>query len=237
MAAATLALIVSGNAKKGDVIGTARIAGIMAAKRTHELIPLCHPHRPDSRSPSTSSPTTTLPGLRVTRDRQGRRPDRRRDGGADGGLGRLPDHLRHGQGGRPRHGDHRHPADREARRPLGQLEAESDEADGAAAGRRSDQRGSSAAVTPVDAEAVALGAAFGRTLADDLAAERTQPPFAASSMDGYAVRAADVAGARRRSSGWSAWPPPAPDITASSDPARRSASSPARRCRKAPTRC
>ena len=41
--AATLALIVEGNAKKGDVLGTARIAGIMAAKRTHELIPLCHP--------------------------------------------------------------------------------------------------------------------------------------------------------------------------------------------------
>jgi len=34
---------VSGNAKKGDVLGTARIAGIMAAKRTSELIPLCHP--------------------------------------------------------------------------------------------------------------------------------------------------------------------------------------------------
>jgi cyclic pyranopterin phosphate synthase len=43
MAAATLALILSGNAKKGDVLGAARIAGIMAAKRTHELIPLCHP--------------------------------------------------------------------------------------------------------------------------------------------------------------------------------------------------
>jgi cyclic pyranopterin phosphate synthase len=43
MSKATLALIVSGNAKKGDVLGTARIAGIMAAKRTSELIPLCHP--------------------------------------------------------------------------------------------------------------------------------------------------------------------------------------------------
>jgi len=43
MSEATLALIVSGNAKKGDVLGTARIAGIMAAKRTAELIPLCHP--------------------------------------------------------------------------------------------------------------------------------------------------------------------------------------------------
>ncbi|UOK70043.1 cyclic pyranopterin monophosphate synthase MoaC [Ancylobacter polymorphus] len=42
MQAETLELILSGNAKKGDVIGTARLAGIMAAKRTHELIPLCH---------------------------------------------------------------------------------------------------------------------------------------------------------------------------------------------------
>ncbi len=39
----TLALIRDGLAKKGDVIATARIAGIMAAKRTHDLIPLCHP--------------------------------------------------------------------------------------------------------------------------------------------------------------------------------------------------
>jgi len=35
--------VLAGNAKKGDVLGAARIAGIMAAKRTHELIPLCHP--------------------------------------------------------------------------------------------------------------------------------------------------------------------------------------------------
>jgi cyclic pyranopterin phosphate synthase len=39
----TLALIRSGNAKKGDVLGVARLAGIMAAKRTSDLIPLCHP--------------------------------------------------------------------------------------------------------------------------------------------------------------------------------------------------
>ena len=43
MSKATLELTVSGNARKGDVLGTARIAGIMAAKRTSELIPLCHP--------------------------------------------------------------------------------------------------------------------------------------------------------------------------------------------------
>ncbi len=39
----TFIMILEGNAKKGDVISVARLAGIMAAKRTHELIPLCHP--------------------------------------------------------------------------------------------------------------------------------------------------------------------------------------------------
>ncbi len=43
MQAGTLALLQSGETPKGDVLATARIAGIMAAKRTHELIPLCHP--------------------------------------------------------------------------------------------------------------------------------------------------------------------------------------------------
>ena len=43
MQPATLALIESGTAKKGDVLGIARIAGIMAAKKTSDLIPLCHP--------------------------------------------------------------------------------------------------------------------------------------------------------------------------------------------------
>ena len=43
MSKATLELVLSGQAKKGDVLGTARLAGIMAAKRTSELIPLCHP--------------------------------------------------------------------------------------------------------------------------------------------------------------------------------------------------
>lgn len=43
MKPATLDLILAGNAKKGDVLGVARIAGIMAAKKTSDLIPLCHP--------------------------------------------------------------------------------------------------------------------------------------------------------------------------------------------------
>jgi cyclic pyranopterin monophosphate synthase len=61
----TLDLIVSGNAKKGDVIGVARIAGIMAAKRTHELIPLCHP-LPITGVTVDIEPDESLPGLRVT---------------------------------------------------------------------------------------------------------------------------------------------------------------------------
>lgn len=43
MLAETLAVVAAGTAKKGDVLGTARLAGIMAAKRTADLIPLCHP--------------------------------------------------------------------------------------------------------------------------------------------------------------------------------------------------
>lgn len=60
----TLDLVVSGNAKKGDVIGTARLAGIMAAKRTHELIPLCHALLL-SKVAVEIEPDATLPGLRV----------------------------------------------------------------------------------------------------------------------------------------------------------------------------
>jgi cyclic pyranopterin phosphate synthase len=61
----TLAMIVAGNAKKGDVIGAARIAGIMAAKRTHELIPLCHPLLLTKVGVDIVE-DPTLPGLRVT---------------------------------------------------------------------------------------------------------------------------------------------------------------------------
>jgi cyclic pyranopterin phosphate synthase len=64
MATETLDLILSGNAKKGDVIGTARIAGIMASKRTHELIPLCHPIGL-TKVAVEIEPDASLPGLRV----------------------------------------------------------------------------------------------------------------------------------------------------------------------------
>jgi len=65
MAPETLALIRAGDAKKGDVIGTARLAGIMAAKRTHDLIPLCHPLALNKVSVEISA-DDALPGLRVT---------------------------------------------------------------------------------------------------------------------------------------------------------------------------
>lgn len=65
MTSETLAMIVAGNARKGDVIGTARIAGIMAAKRTHELIPLCHPLSLTKVSVDIEA-DASLPGLRVT---------------------------------------------------------------------------------------------------------------------------------------------------------------------------
>jgi len=65
MSKKTLALVLSGNAKKGDVLGAARIAGIMAAKRTHDLIPLCHP-LPIAKAEVDIRPDAGLPGLEVT---------------------------------------------------------------------------------------------------------------------------------------------------------------------------
>ena len=60
----TLDLVLAGNAKKGDVLGAARIAGIMAGKRTHELIPLCHPLLV-SKIAVEIEPDRKLPGLIV----------------------------------------------------------------------------------------------------------------------------------------------------------------------------
>ncbi len=61
----TLTLIREGNAKKGDVIGTARLAGIMAAKKTSDLIPLCHPLML-TKVVVDITEDEALPGLRVT---------------------------------------------------------------------------------------------------------------------------------------------------------------------------
>lgn len=60
----TLQLVLSGNAKKGDVLGAARIAGIMAAKKTSDLIPLCHP-LPITKAEVDIGVDASLPGLHV----------------------------------------------------------------------------------------------------------------------------------------------------------------------------
>ena len=61
---ATLDIVRRGDAKKGDVLGAARIAGIMAAKRTHELIPLCHPLA-IAQVEIDVTPDAKLPGIKV----------------------------------------------------------------------------------------------------------------------------------------------------------------------------
>jgi cyclic pyranopterin phosphate synthase len=64
MTSKTLAIVRRGNAKKGDVLAAARIAGIQAAKRTHELIPLCHPLA-ISQITVDIAPDAKLPGVTV----------------------------------------------------------------------------------------------------------------------------------------------------------------------------
>lgn len=64
MQSETLALLTEGRARKGDVLGVARLAGIMAAKRTADLIPLCHP-LPLTRAALDLSPDASLPGIRI----------------------------------------------------------------------------------------------------------------------------------------------------------------------------
>lgn len=64
MSPETLAHVTAGTAKKGDVLGIARIAGIQGAKKTSDLIPLCHP-LPITKVAVDLTPDTTLPGVRI----------------------------------------------------------------------------------------------------------------------------------------------------------------------------
>ena len=185
----------AGDAKKGDVIGAARIAGIMAAKKTSELIPLCHPLQ-----------LTKVDG----RHRRRRGPARpracAREARCVGPTGvemealtavavacltiyDMAKAIDRGMSDRGR------AADREARRQVGRL-----------ARRRRDlherhdhgRGGARRACSPPPRRRSARSGSrsrprIGRVLARDLAALRTQPPFANSAMDGYALRAADAA--------------------------------------------
>jgi cyclic pyranopterin phosphate synthase len=65
MSGETLALIAQGRAAKGDVLGVARLAGIMAAKRTADLIPLCHP-LPITKVSVELAVDAALPGVRIS---------------------------------------------------------------------------------------------------------------------------------------------------------------------------
>ncbi|MCI2398777.1 cyclic pyranopterin monophosphate synthase MoaC [Aliiroseovarius subalbicans] len=65
MSAETLALVMDGTAKKGDVLGVARLAGIMGAKKTSDLIPLCHP-LPITKVALELVPDADLPGVTIT---------------------------------------------------------------------------------------------------------------------------------------------------------------------------
>ncbi len=195
----TLALIRSGGAKKGDVLGVARIAGIMAAKKTHELIPLCHPllltkvaldlelddHLPGVRITATvrvggqtgvemealtavSVACLTIYDMAKAADREmtiGGVRLMEKSGGKSGDYRRSDD--RRAQTAltneRPAAGRGRAGADHRIRRDADR--------------RRNDRHGG------------CLRPRAGRPSRR----KRTQPPFTASAMDGYAVRAGDVA--------------------------------------------
>ena len=97
----TAAAVASGDAPKGEVLGTARLAGIQAAKQTAQLIPLAHPLAPsviDVRARvDVDAGLVELESEVAVADR-----DRRRDGGDGRVRGRGADRLRHGQGPRAR---------------------------------------------------------------------------------------------------------------------------------------
>ena len=114
----TTAAIANREVKKGDVLAVARVAGIQAAKRTSDMIPLCHPLLVGAVNLNfeIGDDFIAVEAKVDTVDRTGRR-----DGSAARLRGRRADHLRHVQVGRPRHGHRRTGAVGEDRWPLGRL--------------------------------------------------------------------------------------------------------------------
>ena len=190
MGASTLRTILAGDAKKGDVIGAARIAGIMAAKKTSDLIPLCHPVALTKVSVDIS-PDDALPGLNV-------RAEARCVGqtgvemeamtavsvacltiydmakAIDRGMSIEGIKLIEKRGGKS--GEWRAASRAEGNPPMSPMMTVEEAL----------ARVLASADEPLDEEKVALEAAYGRVLAHDLKALRTQPPFPNSAMDGYA---------------------------------------------------
>ena len=117
----TLDLIQEGRAAKGDVLGVAQVAAIMAAKNTHELIPMCHPlllTRIERRLRRwrRSRPRVEITATVETRGQTGVEME-----ALTAVSRRGADRLRHGQGGRSRHDDRRHPPTTQVRRALRRL--------------------------------------------------------------------------------------------------------------------
>ena len=212
--------------RRARCIHTAELAGIMAAKRTAELIPLCHPlplTKVEVRDRDRRRPAR-LPRRRRGPDERGHR---RRDGGADRRLGRLPDVVRHAESDRPDDGDRRHRGRSKTRRQVGRLAPRMISFDEAVELIRS-------VATPLGTETVPHCRAAGRVLAAPVMAQIDSPRADVSAMDGYAVREADLGNFPRRCS-WSANPSPGGAGTGRCARAPASAFSPVRRCPKAPT--
>ena len=200
MTAKTLDLVLKGNAKKGDVLGAARIAGIMAAKQTHELIPLCHPLA-ISKIAVDIEPDHKLPGLvvRATVKVTGQTGvEMEALTAVSVACLTIYDMVKAVERGMRIEGVRLIEKTRRQVRPLPgegvtRVAALMPVAEALRAGARRRRR-------RLPREAAPLSDAHGRVLAADLAAKRTQPPADVSAMDGYAVRAADVATASRRRS-------------------------------------
>jgi molybdopterin molybdotransferase len=169
---ATLAAVREGNAPKGSVIGTAEVAGIMAAKRTSELIPLCHPLLLTD-AVVTIEVDDDLPGFRVSAQVR-----------AVGSTGVEMEALTAVSIAC------RHSGDREGRREIGELVARMIPFDEAL--RRVQE-----AARPIGRERVVLAEASNRVLAEPVCAMVDSPPVDSSAMDGYAVRDADLPGTLR----------------------------------------
>ena len=118
----TLALIIEGNMKKGDVLTVAQLAGIMAAKRTSDLIPMCHPLMLSHVAVTcTPNPTEKPRRHRGVGPVEGQ--NRRGDGGVNGRFRCRTHHLRHGQSRRSRHGHWRRARGRKIGRQKWRLES------------------------------------------------------------------------------------------------------------------
>ena len=186
----TLDKVIAGNALKGDVLGAARLAGIMAAKRTHSLIPLCHP-LPITKVEIQIDPEHSLPGFLVEATVK-----------VTGQTGVEMEALTAVSVACLTVYDMVKAIEKGMRIEGIRLL----EKTGGKSGtwRAEDQHSSLMPVSealqrvladaaPLGSETVKLKDALGRVLATGLAAKRTQPPADVSAMDGYAVRADDVA--------------------------------------------